>query len=106
METTRLVGSIDDIVSEALEIEKKPVFGINISGYRYIDGDPEELISALSSKLKKPLSIAGSVDSYEKLSFLKEQNVWAFTMGGALFEKKFGETFSEQIRIVQDYIKK
>ena len=106
MVTTRLRGSINDIVSEALEVEKKAVFGINLSGYRYISGDPEELIRALTSKLKKPLSIAGSVDSFEKMAFLKQHNVWAFTMGGALFEKKFGETFSEQIRIVKEYLEK
>lgn len=103
--TTRLRGSVEDIVKEALETEKKDVFGINLSGYRYIDGDPEELIHALTTKLKKPLSIAGSVDSFEKMKFLKENHVWAFTVGGALFEKKFGDTFSEQIEVIQNYLK-
>lgn len=105
-ETTRLVGTVDEIVAEALELEKKGVYGINLSGYRYIDGDPHELISALTSKLTKPLSIAGSVDSFEKMTFLKNNHVWAFTMGGALFEKKFGETFTDQIKIVQEFLKK
>jgi len=104
MKTTRLVGTVEDIVSEALEMEQKDVFGINLSGYRYIDGDPEELISALTTKLNKPLSIAGSVDSFQKMDFLKASNVWAFTMGGALFDKKFGDTFSDQIELIQNYM--
>ena len=104
LETTRLAKPIDDIVAEALEIEKKGVFGINLSGYRYIGGDPEELIQTLNAKLTKPLSIAGSVDSFEKMAFLEKNHVWAFTMGGALFEKKFGDTFTEQITLIQRHL--
>lgn len=104
METTRLTGTVEDIVGEALEIEKKDVFGINLSGYRYIDGDPQELIQTLNAKLAKPLSIAGSVDSFEKVAFLEKNQVWAFTMGGALFEKKFGQTFTEQIQAIKLFL--
>jgi len=104
MKTTRLSGTVEAIVAEALETEKKDVFGINLSGFRYIDGDPRELIQTLNAKLTKPLSIAGSVDSFEKLAFLEDNQVWAFTMGGALFENKFGGTFSEQIQVIQQYL--
>lgn len=102
----KLYGSIDYIVDEALRIAEYPVFGINLSGYRYQDGDPDELISTLAKKLPKPLSIAGSINSYDRLDAVKRNGVWAFTIGGAFFEKKFGETFAEQIAIVNDYLNK
>lgn len=100
----KLYGTIDYIVSEAQRIVEYPVFGINLSGYRYQDGDPDELISTLAGKLSKPLSIAGSVDSYARLDSVKRNGVWAFTIGGAFFENKFGEGFSKQIAVVHDYI--
>ena len=103
----KLYGTIEDIVNEAVSIaESTTAYGINVSGYRYQDGDPEELISSLREKLNKPLSVAGSVDSYSKLDALKRIQPWAFTIGGAFFENKFGNGFSDQIRAVQDYLKK
>ena len=100
----KLYGTIDYIVSEAQRIASYPVFGINLSGYRYQDGDPDELIAKLAAALKKPLSIAGSIDSYARLDAVRRNGVWSFTIGGAFFENKFGNGFSEQISVVQAYL--
>ena len=101
----RLYGTMDEIVSDAVRVSKTSVAGINLSGYRYADGDPEELISKVISSIDKPLSIAGSVNGYERLDSVKRLNPWAFTIGGAFFEHVFGDTFAEQIKVVQDYLR-
>lgn len=102
---TRLRGPIDYIVNEAKETEKKDIYGINLSAFRYVSGDPVELLNTLAPQMTKPFSIAGSVDCYEKLDVLKKlPNLYGFTIGGAFFEKKFGETFAEQITKVVNYL--
>lgn len=104
-EDARLRGTIDSIIAEAKETEKKEVYGINLSAFRYVEGDPVELLKKLAPEMSKPFSIAGSVDCYEKLDLLKRlPNLYGFTIGGAFFEKKFGETFSEQIEKVITYL--
>ena len=102
---THLRGSIDSIVEKARDAENKDIFGINLSAFRYMDGDPKDLLRAIDKAVKKPFSIAGSVNSYDRLDFLKTlDNLYAFTIGGAFFEKKFGDTFGEQIAKVVEYI--
>ncbi|MEG1525729.1 MAG: hypothetical protein RR475_12050 [Clostridia bacterium] len=102
-----LRGKMGNILKEASELEKEDLFGINLGGFRYVDGDPVQLMRSLSQILNKPMIVAGSIDSYKKIDFMKElPNVWGFTIGGAFFEKKFGITFLDQINIVNEYIKK
>ena len=51
-----------------------------------------------------PVCLAGSINSYQRLDEVKEASPWAFTIGGAFFEEKFGTSFEEQINAVCDYI--
>ena len=101
---SRLRGSIAQIARQATDAEEKGVDGINLSAFRYLGGDPEELIKSLSSTLRSPFYIAGSVNSPARIRFLRSQNIKGFTIGGAFFEHKFGNTFSEQIAAVQKYL--
>lgn len=72
-----------------------------------MSGDPAELIRAVCNAVEKPLTLMGSVNSYERLDVLKEvPNLFGFTIGGAFFEKVFGETFPEQIEAVHNYLLK
>lgn len=103
---SRLRGSVESIVEKAKDAEKKNISGINLSAFRYAEGDPVELLKAIDAAVTKPFSIAGSVDRYERLDVIKSlKNLYGFTIGGAFFEKKFGETFSDQIKAVTDYLK-
>lgn len=78
---------------------------MNLSAFRYAEGDSVELLERLAPAVTKPFSIAGSVDCYEKLDLIKKlPNLYAFTIGGAFFEKKFGDTFAEQITKVVEYL--
>ncbi len=98
-----LQGSIESMVEEAIKLKKRGVFGIDLLGYRY-DADAEQLISEIVSKTNMPVCVAGSIDGYDRLQFVKDIQPWAFTIGSAFFDQKFGSSIAEQIDIVCDFI--
>lgn len=98
-----LKGSIEDMIAEAKSLQAEGVFGIDLLGYRYF-ADAEQLISDIVKKNDLPVCVAGSIDSYERLDFIKHTQPWAFTIGSAFFEHKFGDSIKEQINSVCDYI--
>ena len=98
-----LHGSIESMVEEAIKLKKRGVFGIDLLGYRY-DANAEQLISEIVSKTNMPVCVAGSIDSYERLQFVKDIQPWAFTIGSAFFDQKFGSSIAEQIDLVCDFI--
>ncbi len=98
-----LEGSIEDMLAEASVLKAEGVFGIDLLGYRYY-ADAQPLISDLVKKNDLPVCVAGSIDSYERLQFIKDVQPWAFTIGSAFFEHKFGDTIEEQIDRVCDFI--
>ncbi|MCR5820133.1 MAG: class I SAM-dependent methyltransferase, partial [Bacteroidaceae bacterium] len=98
-----LSGSVDDMIAEARQYLEKGVYGIDLLAYRYT-GNPVELSRAFLREIKAPVCMAGSIQSFEQLDEVKQLNPWAFTIGSAFFEKKFGDTFPEQICKVCDYM--
>lgn len=98
-----LEGSIEGMVAEAQVLKAEGVYGIDLLGYRY-NADAQELIYDVVTKADLPVCVAGSIDSYEQLSFIKQVQSWAFTIGSAFFEHKFGDTIAEQIDKVCDFI--
>lgn len=103
---TRLRAPIDEIIRKAKEAEEKGIWGINLSAFRYLGGDPVDLLKHLSNNISKQFTIAGSINSYERIDFLKNiPKLYGFTIGGAFFEHKFGDTFAGQINAVCDYLK-
>lgn len=99
----KLYGDMDELVACARERANHDVFGINISAYRY-DGDCDTLIRRVVAAVDKPVSIAGSVNSYERLAAVKGTGCWAFTIGGAFYENRFGTGFAEQIAAVSRFL--
>lgn len=100
-----LEGTLEGMIDEAKICLSKGVFGIDLLGYRYT-GDAVALNKNFVAQINAPVCIAGSVNSYKRLDEVKAANSWAFTIGGAFFENKFGEDFSEQIDTVCNYMKK
>ena len=98
-----LDGSIDVMIAEARECIKNGADGFDLLGYRYT-GDAVELNRRFTAEVDAPVCIAGSVDSYRRLDEVKEAAPWAFTIGGAFFEGRFGGSICEQINKVCDYI--
>lgn len=104
-----LYGTLEEIVADAVATARKKVYGVDLCGYRWV-GDPEQLIpavcKAVTEETGKPVCCVGSVDSYQRLDVMKSAGLWAFSIGGAFFEDKFGEGFSRQIAVVDEYLKK
>ena len=98
-----LNGTIDSMLEQANNYLSKDVYGINILGYRYT-GDAVKLNKELTSQIDAPVCLAGSIDSYERLSEVKDANPKYFTIGTAFFDNKFGGTFKAQIDKVCDYM--
>lgn len=91
-----LTGEISEIVQEAIEAIEDGASGIDLLGYRYT-GDVRALIREIVEKTPAPVCVAGSIDCKERLEEIKEIGPWAFTIGSAFFDRKFGATFEAQI---------
>ena len=100
-----LEGSMEEMIEEARLCLEKGAYGIDLLGYRYT-ADAKELNRRLVAEVHAPVCIAGSVNSFQRLDELKKAAPWAFTIGSAFFENKFGGSFPEQIDKVCDYIEK
>ena len=98
-----LHGTIDGMIAEAQRYIAKGAYGIDLLGYRFI-GDAVALNKAFVKSVDAPVCLAGSIDSFKRLDEVKQAAPWAFTIGSAFFDKKFGETFEEQINAVCDYM--
>ena len=96
-----LEGSVDEIVNNGVEFGKMGIHGINLLLYRYT-GNVNLLLDRVIDTLKIPLIVAGSIDDFEKIGQMKRKNVWAFTIGGAILEKKFApqKNIKEQVTAV------
>lgn len=98
-----LQGTPESMIVEAENCLKKGVAGIDLLGYRYV-GNGAALNQQVASRVDGPVCLAGSVDSYEKLDEVKNSGAWAFTIGSAFFQKKFGDSFPQQIINVYEYL--
>lgn len=103
-----LYGTIDEIIGDARRIVAKGVDGICLSVFRYADGNPIELASRFVKEVDAPLIVSGSINSDERLDFIKDVNPWGFTVGSALFEDSFGadRTVAEKLDYIWDYLNK
>lgn len=102
-----LEGIIDEIIKDGQRSETLGIDGINLLLYRY-KGDQTALLDAVTKQLKVPLIVAGNVTDFNQIEELKQKSVWAFTIGGAIFEKKFQKsgTNMDQIEAVLQILKR
>jgi hypothetical protein len=92
-----LGGKVEEIIAEGKEAERQGINGINLLLYRYTENQ-EKLLKSLK-ELRVPLIVAGNVANSGQIKQLREYGLWAFTIGGAVFEKKFVETGSTESQI-------
>jgi hypothetical protein len=81
-------GTIEEVVAHAKFLEGKGVPGMDLLSYRYI-GDAYRLLSEVVNATHVPIVSAGSIDSYRRLAEVWQAGAWGFTIGSALFDKKF-----------------
>ena len=103
-----LNGTIQGMIDEANNlVDTKGIRGFDLLGYRYT-GDAVKLNAEFVKNVRGDVCLAGSVASFQRLDEVKATGAWAFTIGGAFFENKFGEglSFGEQVDVVIDYMNK
>lgn len=97
-----LEGTVASCLEQENEYREKGVYGIDLLGYRYSQGDPEVFSADFIRESRLPVIMAGSIDSPERIEKVRMMNPWTFTMGSALFDKKFAAegTFRENLEKV------
>ena len=103
-----LGGTIEGMIEEANDlVDNKGIKGFDLLGYRFT-GDAVKLNEEFVKQVRADVCLAGSVSSFQRLDEVKATGAWAFTIGGAFFENKFGDglSFGEQIDVVVDYMNK
>ena len=103
-----LESSCDDMLKQAEEYGKKGAHGIDLLGYRYVEGDAGILSAAFIKACKLPTVLAGSIGSEERLKLVKQMDPAYFTMGSALFTKNFvpDGSFRDNLKAVVELLQK
>jgi len=101
-----LEGTFAEIIADANSLLQKGVYGIDLLSFRHKDGTG--LAEAYCKAIDKPVVIAGSINSPERLRFIDKIKPWAYTMGTALFNQNFapGKDFRENLEAVLAEIEK
>ena len=98
-----LEGSLEQMLDQAREALAQGAWGIDLLGYRYT-GDAARLNREFVAGLPGvPVVLAGSVNSFARLDEIRAADPWAFTIGSAFFEGRFGGSFRDQGDKVVDY---
>ena len=102
-----LDGTIEEIVDHARFLESKGVQGMDLLSYRYT-GDAPQLLREVVKATDVPIVSAGSIESYKRLAEVWQAGAWGFTIGSALFDKKFipDGSFLENTLAVCDWLEK
>jgi hypothetical protein len=83
---SELQGSIDELSADAARLTSLPgVHGLDLLAYRHKTVDPAALTAAVVAASHGPVIAAGSIDSEERIKAMASAGVWAFTIGGAIF---------------------
>lgn len=86
---TRLTGSLDEIVDDAVRLAALPgVQGLDLLAYRFA-GDVEQLAQRVVRAVNVPVIAAGSIDRAERVQAMRRAGVWGFTVGSAVFDGGF-----------------
>ena len=99
---SQLRGTIEDIVASARSLTAlRGVHGLDLLAYRY-DGDADAVVQRVVEAVAAPVIVAGSVDSPERIRRLTSLGAWGFTVGGAVFDRRFvaGGSIRDQVEAV------
>ena len=88
-----LEGTNEEIIQNAKDLMAKGIKGFDILAYRHVV-DGEKLAYDFCAAVPAKICIAGSINSFKRIDTMFDIGPWTFTMGSALFEKKFIPTGS------------
>ncbi len=94
-----LEGTVDEIAESARQLTARHgVHGLDLLAYRWA-GDVPELVRAVVDASAGPVIAAGSVVSGAQIRALAASGAWAFTIGGAIFDRRLpaGPSVREQV---------
>jgi hypothetical protein len=84
-----LRGTVPEIAESARRLGATPgVHGLDLLAYRY-DGDVDTLVAAVVGAAGVPVIAAGSISTEAQIRRLAALGVWGFTVGTAIFERRF-----------------
>tara|TARA_R110001583_G_scaffold99787_1_gene245272 strand:+ start:3788 stop:4465 length:678 start_codon:yes stop_codon:yes gene_type:complete len=85
-----LTGTITEIADHAQQITSiDGVDGLDLLAYRFTGKDVPLLIHEVCEKSTKPVIVAGSIDSKDRIEVVKTTGASGFTVGTAAFDMKF-----------------
>jgi DNA-binding NarL/FixJ family response regulator len=100
-----LSGSIQEVVVSAKHLASYPgVHGLDLLAYRSREDVPK-LIAAVTSAVDKPVIVAGSIDSFNRIKTAFETGADGFTIGTAALDGVFAaksKQLSCQLDAIQD----
>lgn len=98
-----LEGSIEEIVHSAQAMTARDgVHGLDLLAYRSVENVPE-LMKAVCAAVSKPVYVAGSIDTPERIAVVKGVGAAGFTIGTAALEGKYpahGKDLSSQLAAI------
>jgi hypothetical protein len=86
---TVLRGSSEEIAADCRRADELGCAGVDLLAFRSIAARPLDLVRAARGALRGKLIVAGSVDSPARVRELDGLDVDGFTVGTALFERRF-----------------
>ena len=100
-----LEGSFQEIIDDAKGLMAKGITGFDILAYRHVD-DGEKLARLFCKAVDAEICIAGSISSWGRIDTMFDIGPWGFTMGSALFDKKFAPEgdFRDNLSAVVNYM--
>jgi 4-hydroxythreonine-4-phosphate dehydrogenase len=85
-----LAGSLEHIVGSARDLSMLDgVHGLDLLAYRWNGGEVADLIAKVVAVSDAPVVVAGSIADVSQIATVSSAGAWAFTVGSALFERRF-----------------
>ena len=98
-----LAGSLEHIVGSARDLSMLDgVHGLDLLAYRWNGGEVADLIAKVVAVSDAPVVVAGSIADVSQIAAVSSAGAWAFTVGSALFERRFvpGGSLRAQVNAV------
>ncbi len=86
---TALLGSPEEIAADCRRADALGCAGVDLLAFRATAAIPLDLVRSARRALSGKLIVAGSIDSPARVRELRALDVDAFTVGTALFERRF-----------------